>query len=142
MSVTVKFKKLDDKAILPAAMTDGAAAFDVVATSEHVEGRYVEYGLGFAMEIPTGYFADVRPRSSIRDKDLILINSPGTIDADYRGEVKVSFKPLMMRGSRKYEVGDRVAQILILKRTDAVFEEAMELSVTNRGDGGFGSTGG
>ncbi len=139
----LKLKKLNDNAQTPEYKTKGAVAMDLIATSEDIDIKngFITYGTGLAIEVPEGYEAQIRPRSSIREKDLILINSPGTIDQDYRGEIMVTFKPLRPMGSRKYAVGERMAQLVIVpvQKVDIVVVE--ELSETSRGAGGFGSTG-
>ena len=80
------------------------------------------------------------PRSSNAKKDLILSNSVGVLDSNYRGEVMLKFKP-QKQGGKMYEVGDRIGQIIIMPYPHIEFKEVEELSETNRGDGGFGSTG-
>lgn len=139
----LKLKKLNENATVPEYKTSGSVAMDLVATTEEIDIKngYITYGTGLALEVPEGYEAQVRPRSSIREKDLILINSPGTIDQDYRGEIMVTFKPLRPMGSRKYAVGERVAQLVIVpvEKVDVIVVD--ELSQTDRGTGGHGSTG-
>lgn len=96
---------------------------------------------GFAIEIPEGYEAQVRPRSGWALKQgITLPNSPGTIDSDYRGEIKVIIQNL---GSEPFEIqkGDRIAQMVIAPVLQVQFEEVDQLSETSRGEGGFGSTG-
>lgn len=140
--VNAKIKILNEKAKVPARATNGAAGYDVVAVSERFDmiHNFVEYGLGFSIEVPEGYEAVIRPRSSISDKDQLLINSPATIDSDYRGEIKLRFKPLRMP-ARKYKVGDAIAQILIQKVENVQFEVVTEeLTSTARDTGSFGST--
>jgi dUTP pyrophosphatase len=93
------------------------------------------------MEIPVGYEAQVRPRSGLAFKHgITVLNSPGTIDADYRGEVKVL---LINHGTEPFEIknGERIAQLVIAKHETAVWEITTELSETGRGAGGYGSTG-
>ena len=140
----VKFKKLHSDAVLPQYMTEGAVAMDVTAISMKVVQEdgygYMEYGLGWAVEIPPGYEMQIRSRSSIRNKGLIMTNSVGTVDSDYRGEVTVSFK--YIAGADYYNVGDRIAQILFVPVLQAELIEVEELSETIRGEGGHGSTNG
>jgi len=140
----IKLKKLNDKAVVPEYQTEGAAAVDLIATSQEInlEYGYICYGTGIAVEIPEGYEGQIRPRSSIRKTDLSLINAPGTIDCDYRGEIMVTFKPTRPARARKYEVGDRIAQLVIAPVARVTFEEVEELSETGRGAKGHGSTGG
>ena len=98
----------------------------------------ISYGTGIALEIPKGFVGLVFPRSSIRKTDLILSNSVGVIDSGYRGEIQATFK---RTGLTKYAVGDRGAQIMIIPHPTIEFNEVSELSNTERGEGGFGSTG-
>jgi len=131
---------------LPARMTAHAAGMDIcAAVTENVTLKIREIKLipcGFAMAIPSGYEAQVRPRSGLSSKHgITLINSPGTIDADYRGEV---FVPLINHGPADFviERGMRIAQMLILPVPDVTVSEVDELDDTTRGGGGFGHTGG
>ena len=97
--------------------------------------------VGFAMELPTGYEAQIRPRSGLAAKHHItVINSPGTVDANYRGEIKAILYNL---GKEPFIIqrGDRIAQMVICKLPEIVLVEATELSETDRGSGGFGSSG-
>ena len=130
---------------LPAYQTNGAAGMDLYAAiKDPVTLASGEYGLvptGLSMALPSGYEAQVRPRSGLSAKHgVTVLNSPGTIDADYRGEVKVI---LINHGQLPFEVarGDRVAQMLITPVTRGVLEEVGTLPDTLRGEGGFGSTG-
>ena len=135
----VKIKKLSENAIVPTYAKDGDAGMDLVITSiiTRNEGD-VTYGFGIALEIPKGFVGLIFPRSSIRKTDLILSNSVGVIDSGYRGELKATFK---RTGLTKYSVGERAAQIIILPYPEVEFEEVEELNNTERGEGGFGSTG-
>lgn len=151
MSQTVvKVQKLvhyDPNLPLPSYETLGAAGADVRACLGEGEKIVLAPGerklipTGMAFEIPVGFEIQVRPRSGLSFKTgLMVVNSPGTIDADYRGEVKVILGNLGM----KEEViahGDRIAQLVLCPVWQARFEEASELSETARGNGGFGSTG-
>jgi dUTP pyrophosphatase len=101
----------------------------------------VSYGFGIAMEIPKNYVGLIFPRSSVRNKDLILSNCVGVIDSGYRGEIQSTFKKTDGLDSIKYNIGDRGAQIIILPYPQVNFKEVEELSDTERGSGGFGSTG-
>ncbi len=139
----VKFKKLHVDAVLPKYQTDGAAAMDLVAcVDESVTlwpGAVVAIPTGLAIELPEGYEAQVRPRSGLALKGISVANSPGTVDADYRGEVKV-----IMRNMGEMLIvhkGDRIAQLVIARVARAEVVEAVDLTDTARGEGGFGSTG-
>ena len=130
---------------LPARMTAHAAGFDLCAAVDTpltlTRGAIRLIPCGFAMAIPPGYEAQVRPRSGLAAKHgVTLINSPGTIDADYRGEV---FVPLINHGPADFviERGMRIAQMVILPLPDVVVNEVETLDETARGDGGFGHTG-
>ena len=134
----VKIKKLDSDAVIPTYAKNGDAGMDLVATSMKFDGTQITYGTGLAMEIPKGFVGLIFPRSSIRKTDLILSNSVGVIDSGYRGEIQATFK---RSGVYAYAVGDRICQIMIIPHPPIEFEEADELSDTERGEGGFGSTG-
>ena len=136
----IKIKKLSPDAVIPTYAKDGDAGMDLVITSiiTRNEGD-VTYGFGIALEIPKGFVGLVFPRSSIRKTDLILSNSVGVIDSGYRGEIQATFKTTGFRP--KYEVGDSGAQIMIIPHPPIEFDEVDELTNTERGEGGFGSTG-
>ena len=145
MSVVVKFKRLRQSAQIPVYQTQHAAGMDLVADVSGTvfvapkERRAIPTGL--TIEIPPGYEGQVRPRSGrALNEGLTMINSPGTIDADYRGEVKVLIVNL---GDRTIEIhpGDRIAQLVIAPAVRAEIEEAPELGGSGRGPGGFGHTG-
>lgn len=142
-TIKIKFKKLNDSAKIPTKGSDGAAAFDLYAISCNIvnesEYGYVEYGTGLTVEIPDGYVGKIYPRSSISKTGMILSNSVGIIDSDYRGEIRFRFK--MIPGSAMYYVGDRIGQMLIEKVIPVEWIEVSELNESNRGTGGFGSTG-
>lgn len=141
MKNTIKFKKLHPEAKLPVRAHDTDACFDCFATSikDHGDGR-VEYGLGFSIEMPEGGRVDCRPRSSIHKTGLILCNSVGTIDEPYRGELRAFFYNII-KELPNYEVGEKIIQIKFEFVNDIEFVEVDELSDTERGSGGFGSTG-
>jgi dUTP pyrophosphatase len=128
---------------LPAYATPGAAGMDVVAAEDATlaPGARAAVATGFAMAIPAGYEVQVRPRSGLALKHgITCLNTPGTIDSDYRGEVKVILANL---GSEPFVVsrGERIAQLVPATVTLAELEEAESLDETARGAGGFGSTG-
>lgn len=137
----VKIKLLSPLAQIPQRAKENDACYDVCAVSkkELGDGR-IEYGLGFAAEIPPNTQLDLRSRSSIHKTGLILANSIGTVDEGYRGEIKAIFYHVI-KSLIPYEVGDRVGQIQIKSRNDVIFKVVAELSETERGEGGFGSTG-
>lgn len=137
----VKVKLLDAAAVLPKRAKENDACYDVTATSKKDlgDGR-IEYGLGIAMEIPEGTQLDLRSRSSIHKTGLVLANSIGTIDEGYRGELKAVFYHVI-KSLPAYEIGDRILQVQVLQRKDVEFIIVDELSDSERGAGGFGSSG-
>jgi dUTP pyrophosphatase len=141
----VKIKKLNKDAVIPKYATQNDAGLDLVATSIILEtSTQITYGLGVALEIPEGFVGLIFPRSSVRNTDLQLSNSVGVIDSGYRGELQATFNKKGVNkidGGHIYMVGDRVAQIIIIPYPPIEFEEVEELSNTERGEGGFGSTG-
>jgi dUTP pyrophosphatase len=138
----VKIKTLSSDAIIPTYAKASDAGLDLVATSI-VSGTptQITYGLGISLEIPDGFVGLVFPRSSIRNYDLALTNSVGVIDSGYRGELQATFKKTKGLESKIYEVGERVVQIIIIPHPSIEFIEVEELTTTERGEGGFGSTG-
>ena len=129
---------------LPAYATQGAAGMDVLAAEDVslAPGARHAVATGLAFAIPAGFEIQVRPRSGLALKHGITVpNTPGTIDSDYRGELKVI---LINHGEQTFEVrrGDRVAQLVIAPVTRASWLKVDELDHTERGEGGFGSTGG
>ena len=144
--VAVEVKRLEDGAglPLPAYATDGAAGMDVVSAEDVTikPGARHAVATGLAMAIPSGYEIQVRPRSGLAFKHGITVpNTPGTIDSDYRGELKVL---LINHGPDDFTIarGDRVAQLILAPVVQAAWDEVEELDATQRGAGGFGSTGG
>jgi dUTP pyrophosphatase len=138
----VRIKKLNENAVIPSYAKDGDAGMDLIATSIIGEEPFqITYGLGIALEIPKGFVGLVFPRSSIRKTDLSLTNCVGVIDSGYRGELQATFRKHKGVASKTYEVGDRIAQIMIIPHPPIEFDAVDELSDTERGEGGFGSTG-
>jgi len=140
----IKIKKLHPHAMLPAYQTLHSAGADLYAClDEDVVMKPMEIVMiptGFAMEILEGYEAQIRPRSGLGAKGISVPNAPGTIDADYRGEVKVLL--INLSGSEfRISHHDRIAQMVIAPTMQAAFYFSDELSETARGAGGFGSTG-
>jgi dUTP pyrophosphatase len=162
--MVVIVKKLNDKAVLPFKKHDSDFCYDVVATScEEIAPNVYKYGIGLAFQIIRGFepihqeredlwetidFAssaiqlsiDFRPRSSVWQTGMVLANCTGTIDEDYRGEVSAIFYHIFP-DMPIYKVGDRIGQIKIGATLPIHFIEEEELDNTQRGDGGFGSTG-
>jgi dUTP pyrophosphatase len=146
VTVKVEVKRLrhGEGLPLPAYATAGAAGMDVVSAEDVTlaPGARHPVATGLAMAIPPGYEIQVRPRSGLALKHGISVpNTPGTIDSDYRGELKVI---LINLGSEPFVIarGDRVAQLVLAPVVQATWEEVAELDATTRGAGGFGSTGG
>ena len=137
----IKIKKLHPSATIPKYAKVGDAGLDLVVTTIKDESYQVTYGFGIAIEIPEGYVGLVFPRSSIKKTDMVLSNSVGVIDSGYRGEIMATFKKLAGSVSNKYFVGERAAQLLIIPYPQVEFEEAETLSDSERGEGGFGSSG-
>lgn len=137
----VKIKRLHKDSVIPSYAKEGDAGMDLTATRMWFDDDdNVCYGTGLAFEIPKGYVGLLFPRSSNAKKDLLLSNSVGVLDSCFRGEVILKYKT---QGQWKniYSVGDRIGQIIILPYPTIEFEEVDELSETERGVGGFGSTG-
>ena len=139
----VKIKRLNKDAVLPYKAHATDAGMDMVATSRDFDDNgNVVYGTGIAVEIPQGYVGLVFPRSSVSRQDMVLSNSVGVIDSGYRGEITFKFKTV---GSKMYpdmyHVGDRIGQLIIMPYPDILWDEVDELEDSDRGDGGYGSTG-
>ena len=137
----VKIKKLVENAVIPHYAKSGDAGLDLTVTKvKHKKGK-VKYYSGLAFEIPQGYVGLLFPRSSNANKDLLMTNSVGVIDSGYRGEVTAVFQKTTLLQPEKYHIGDRFAQLIILPYPQIEFEEVEELSTTERGANGYGSTG-
>ena len=150
----VNVKKLDSNAVIPTYAKHGDAGMDLTATSKwYDESGNVCYGTQLAFEIPNGFAGFLFPRSSNTKKDLILGNSVGVIDSGYRGEVVLKFKAIdtqyLQDGKltflkrdfmKEYNIGDRIGQIVIMPVLQIEFNVVDELSTSDRGVGGFGST--
>lgn len=143
----VKVKKLNEKAVLPFKAHESDFCYDVVATScEEIASNVYRYGTGLAMQIVREENEDTvlgitaRPRSSVWKTGMVLSNCVGTIDEGYTGEIMAVFYHVMPE-MPKYNVGDKIFQMHIDITTPMQFIEVEELSETDRGDGGYGSTG-
>jgi len=141
--VKLKVKKLSKLAEIPQYQTEESAGFDLHSVDDVIlkpfERKLIATGISF--EIPKGYEIQIRPRSGLAYKHgITVLNSPGTIDSDYRGEIKIL---LINHSDEDFEikVGERVAQAVIQKVYQASFEEVEDLNSTVRGVAGFGSTG-
>ena len=139
-SVNVKVKKIFSRHRFQPTPKKVTRELDLVAISLKKSAGFYEYGTGLAMEIPEGYVGLIFPRSSISKTDHYLRNSVGVVDSGYRGEIKIRMSTPLL-GGVEYKEGDRVAQLIIMKLPWVNLQEVEELSDTDRGDGGFGSTG-
>lgn len=138
----IQFKKLVPEAQKPKFGKPGDAGADLVATSVKLNTNQVIYGTGIAVEIPEGMVGLVFPRSSIRNYDLAMSNSVGVIDSGYRGEIMVTFNVKNPSEPQEiYTEGDRIAQLVIVPVPLIQYTEVEELSETQRGEQGHGSTG-
>lgn len=152
----IKIRKLHPEATIPEYKTQGAAGFDLVSLedAEILPGESKAVRTGIAVEIPEGFEIQVRPRSGVSLKtSLRVANSPGTVDSDFRGEICVIMHnsngllknsdgtTLELNGSHKISKGERIAQGVVCPVIRAIFEESDDLSDTERGTNGFGSTG-
>lgn len=144
----VKIKKLNDKAVIPVKAHDDDFCYDLVATScEEIAPNVYKYGTGIALQI-AGHSSKlahvlgftIRPRSSVWKTGMVLSNSLGTIDEGYIGEISAVFYHVMPN-MPKYQVGDRIAQLHCDRTFKLEFKEVDKLSDTDRGTGGYGSTG-
>lgn len=141
MELNVRIKKLRPEAVIPAYAREGDAGLDLTATSCEIdEYGNVVYGTGLAFEIPDGYVGLLFPRSSNSKKDLILTNCVGVVDSGYRGEVTFKFRSISDRNIG-YGLGDRIGQLIIMPYPKINFIESEKLSETERGTGGYGSSG-
>lgn len=149
--LNIKVKKLVPEATMPKKAHPTDAGFDLIAVSRQIDDRgNIVYGTGLAMEIPKGYAGFLFPRSSNADYDLSLTNCVGVVDSGYRGEIKAKFKPhftsvvgfnLYHNQDAEYKIGDKFIQIIIMPYPEVEYMEADELSPSDRGKGGYGSTG-
>ncbi|APG25883.1 MULTISPECIES: dUTP diphosphatase [Syntrophotalea] len=144
-TITIKIKRMRSQALLPAYMSRHAAGMDLYACPDSImvlePGSRAVIPTGIAVAIPPGYEGQVRPRSGLAlHRGVTLVNAPGTIDADYRGEIGII---LINHGSETFMVspGDRIAQLVIAPVRQAVLELVENLDETGRNDGGFGHTG-
>lgn len=147
----IKVKRLHRNAVIPHYAIEGDAGMDLIATTK-MHDRYgnLVFGTGLAFEIPEGYVGLIFPRSSVCKTTHLLTNCVGVIDSGYRGEVTLKFKtaikdaqlPIFDETSvETYEVGNKIGQIIVLPYPHVLFEEVEELSDSQRGAGGYGSTG-
>lgn len=139
----IKIKKLHKDAIIPKYAKPGDAGMDLTAVSADFSNlNYLTYHTGLAVQIPEGYVGLLFPRSSVYKTGQQLTNSVGVIDSGYRGEIMLKYTRDIDDTERiAYSPGDRVGQLIVLPYPQVQFEEVEELSITERGEGGYGSTG-
>ena len=149
-NINVKVKKVHPDAIVPQYAHPTDAGLDLTAVSKEYSKGVYTYHTGLAFEIPEGYVGLIFPRSSCYKQDLWQTNSVGVIDSAYRGEVMFKFKNVVTQMTDEeiaswnptiWNVGDRIGQLIILPYPSVTLEEVDELSDSDRGTGGFGSTG-
>lgn len=134
----LRIQRLHPDARLPLRASQGAAGYDLTAVSMDRLSDYIwSYDTGLAFEIPDGYEGQLRARSSIYKTGCFLANGVGTLDSDYRGSVRLIF----IGPKQPYQVGDRIAQLVVAKVETCNFHVVEDLSQSDRGQGGFGSTG-
>lgn len=142
MSIKVKVKRLVPEAELPSRAHSSDAGFDLKCVSVEEDRRHncISYGTGLAFEIPAGHVGLIFPRSSVYKEDLDLSNCVGVIDSGYRGEVKAKFR-ILQPHIHRYTIGDRIGQMIVVPYPEVEYEEVSELEESDRGEGGYGSTG-
>lgn len=141
----LKIKRLNDKAIMPIRAHKGDAGLDLTATDITLEQNecgqtVVVYHCGLAVEIPEGYVGLIFPRSSIAKKSMFMTNAVGVIDSGYRGEITAKMHVTTDARPAMYIIGERFAQLIIMPLIDVDITEVSELSETERGEGGYGSS--
>jgi dUTP pyrophosphatase len=143
--VEVLLTRIDEGVPVPSYATPGDAGADLVTTTDVViaPGERTIVGTGVAIALPDGYAAFVHPRSGLAARvGLSVVNTPGTIDSGYRGEIRICLINHDLREPIELRRGDRIAQLVVQRVEHAVFREVAELDATRRGAGGYGSTGG
>ena len=142
----VRFKKLVDTAVNPSYAKPGDAGLDMTAIGSRIdtENNFIEYFTGIAVEVPEGHVGLLFPRSSTSKTDLRLANCVGVVDSGYRGEISFRYKfpkDVFFAKLKRFQDGDRVGQLVIMPYPQIEMEESDTLSDTERGEGGYGSTG-
>lgn len=138
----IKLKKLDEKAVVPSYAKPGDAGLDLTATTCTYDPDLDSfiYGTGLAIELPENHVGLIFPRSSIYKTPHMLANAVGVLDCKFRGEIKVIFKNHHIK-QKTYNIGDRICQLIVMPYPTIEFEEVTELSDSERGQNGFGSSG-
>lgn len=146
----IRFKKLSEGAVTPTKAHTTDAGFDLTTVGiTDKNGSYIEYGTGIAVEIPAGYVGLIFPRSSISKYNHLLCNSVGVIDSGYHGEIKFRFTDNSRHDvffsfpdeRKQYQKGDKIGQLIIIPIPQIELEEVDNLGTSDRGTGGFGSSG-
>lgn len=142
-SIEVKFKKFSDLAVTPSKARDGDAGFDLTALVVTDCGTYIDVDFGIGVEIPQGYVGLLFPRSSIYKSGCVQSNCVGVIDSGYRGPISAKFYSVNegLPSNPVIKMGKRVCQLVIVQIPEVSFREVSDLSDSDRGSGGFGSTG-
>lgn len=141
-TVEIQIKRLHPEAKLPKYSKAGDAGMDLTCVSLIETDLYIEYKLGLSMQIPQGYAGFILPRSSLSNYHLVLANHVGLIDSGYRGEVTARFKKTNDGPNAKYyQVGDKICQLVIMPYPLVLIQEVTELEESDRGTGGYGSSG-
>ncbi len=149
----LKVKRMHKDSVMPTKAHDSDSGFDITAVSVKHTGEHIEYGTGLSVGIPEGYDVKIFPRGSISKTDLLLCNSVGVVDQNYTGEMTCRFKVIPQvttdqdgnyiiknKIPRIYQVGDKIAQIVLQKREQVELEEVGHLEETDRGSKAYGST--
>ena len=142
----VKFKKLVDTAVTPSYAKPGDAGMDITAIAHKIntEHNFIEYHTGLAFELPKGYVGLLFPRSSVSKKDISLANCVGVMDSGFRGEITFRYKfekDSYFASLKRFQEGDRIGQLVIMPYPKVELQEKETLSESERGTGGYGSTG-
>jgi dUTP pyrophosphatase len=144
--IDVKIRKVHPDAVIPTYAHPGDAGMDVTAVAINITDNYIEYDTGLQFQLPAGYVMLIFPRSSNSKKDLLLANSVGLLDSGYTGNLKLRFKHIHSHShptsdEQMYNIGDRVGQRMIVPYPEINFIETEDFEDTERGSGGFGSSG-
>ena len=143
MTQTIKIKKIHPKAIVPKIATKGSACFDLCSCEDFILGNsyFRRARTGLIFEIPKGWHVKLYNRSGMAARGIIIPNAPGIIDSDYRGEIIVMLYGLFLKKQEIFQIGNRIAQCELVRGEPVEFSVVSKLSDTERGSGGFGSTG-
>lgn len=143
-TLVIEFQKLSTNAQTPTQAYPGDAGWDLYATNKIYKPDYIEYKTGLAVAIPPGYVGLLFPRSSVSNYEMLLANSVGVVDSGYRGEISFRFKSIALGGATAiyYEIGDKIGQLVVMAVPQvSLVETYKSLATTDRGVGGYGSSG-